>query len=217
VGRRLAGALFWMLALLGSGIAQAQNPLLLRAGIEYRLITPQPIPAVPAHSIEVIDFFWYGCPYCNQLQPALEEWIRRKPGDISVRRIPAVLRESWASHARIYYTLEALGEAEHLHQRVYYSHHVERLQLIQPEVLTEWAVRHGIARERWEQAYHSAEVGRKVEQAAQLVRTYGVTATPTLVVQGRYLTSGNMAGSIENMIPVLDGLIRLAREPADPR
>ncbi len=180
----------------------------IRADIDYRVITPQP---AATGSIEVIDFFWYGCPYCNSLQPALERWISRKPADVTVRRIPAVLRENWAPHARIYYTLEALGEAERLHQRVYHGYHVEELLMSRPEVMSEWAVRNGIAREHWDAAYQSAAVQRKVEEAAQLTRSYGVTGTPSLVVDGRYLTSGNMAETLDGMIAILDGLIGRVR------
>jgi len=185
----------------------AQQPL--RAEIEYRVITPQPVQA--PGGIEVIDFFWYGCPYCNSLQPALERWIRRKPADVTVRRIPAVLRETWLPHARIYYTLEELGEAERLHQQVYHGYHVEELSMSRPEVMSEWAVRNGIARERWDAAYQSAAVQRKLEQAAQLTRAYGVTGTPSLVVDGRYLTSGNMSETLDGLIPILDGLIKRVR------
>lgn len=192
--------------LLPAGHSAAQQPI--RADIDYRVITPQP---APTGSIEVIDFFWYGCPYCNSLQPALERWISRRPADVSVRRIPAVLRENWAPHARIYYTLEALGEAERLHQRVYHGYHVEELLMSRPEVMSEWALRNGIARERWDAAYQSAAVQRKVEEAAQLTRTYSVTGTPSLVVDGRYLTSGNMSETLDGLIPILDGLINRVR------
>ena len=203
---RLAAAL---LALLFAPWVSAQVLPLLRAEIDYRLIRTQPVSV--ASGIEVIDFFWYGCPHCNNLQPAMEQWIRRKPADVTIRRIPAILRESWAPHARIYYTLEALGEAERLHQQVYRSYHVEELHMSRPEVMSEWAVRHGIARDRWDAAYTSAAVAGKVAQAAQLTRAYSIEGTPSLVVNGHYLTSGNMAGTIEDLVPLLDRLVRMAR------
>ena len=207
---RLAAALITLLfAPWVSAQVSAQILPPLRAEIDYRLIRAQPVSV--ASGIEVIDFFWYGCPHCNNLQPSLEQWIRRKPADVTIRRIPAILRDSWAPHARIYYTLEALGEAERLHQQVYRSYHVEELHMSRPEVMSEWAVRHGIARERWDEAYTSAAVTRKVEQAAQLTRAYSIEGTPSLVVNGHYLTSGNMAGTIEDMMPLLDRLVRMAR------
>lgn len=201
-----ACALALQFLLLADPVA-AQQPL--RAEIDYRVITPQPVQ-VP-DGIEVIDFFWYGCPYCNSLQPALERWISRKPADVTVRRIPAVLRENWVPHARIYYTLEALGAVERLHQQVYHGYHVEELFMSRPEVMSEWAVRNGIARERWDAAYQSAAVQRKVEEAAQLTRAYTITGTPSLVVDGRYLTSGNMSETLDGLIPILDGLINRVR------
>jgi thiol:disulfide interchange protein DsbA len=193
--------------LLPAGHSAAQQPI--RADIDYRVITPQPVQI--QNGIEVIDFFWYGCPYCNSLQPVLERWISRKPADVIVRHIPAVLRENWVPHARIYYTLEALGEVERLHQKVYYGYHVEELLMSRPEVMSEWAVRNGIARERWDAAYQSAAVQRKVEEAAQLTRAYSITGTPSLVVDGRYLTSGNMSETLDGLIPILDGLIGRVR------
>ena len=194
-------------------IASAQQPV--RADIDYRVIKPQPVAV--ADRIEVIDFFWYGCPHCNNLQPALERWVGNKPADVLVRRIPAILRDSWAPHARIYYTLEALGEVERLHQRVYHGYHVEELHMSKPGVMSAWAQRNGIDRERWEQAYDSPEVRRKVEEAARLTRAYQVTGTPSLVVNGRYLTSGSMAESLNRVVDIVDGLVHKVRSEAGMR
>ncbi len=209
----LRAAAILLACLLGPGLlapASAQQPV--RAEIDYRVIAPQPVAT--AGRIEVIDFFWYGCPHCNNFQPALERWIGRKPADVAIRRIPAILRDSWAPHARIYYTLEALGEAERLHQRVYHGYHVEELHMSKPDVMSTWAVRNGIDRDRWEQAYNSPEVQRKVEEAAKLTRAYQISGTPSLVVNGRYLTSGNMAESLNGMIAIVNGLVQKVRSEA---
>lgn len=198
-----------------TGTVVAQQPASkqpIRAEIEYRVIKPQPVSV--ANGIEVIDFFWYGCPHCHNLQPALERWISRKPADVTVRRIPAILRDSWAPHARIYYTLEALGEVERLHQRVYHGYHVDELSMSKPEVMSEWAVRNGIARERWDEAYNSPAVQRKVEEAARLSRAYSIAGTPSLVVNGRYLTSGSMGESLNSTVLILDGLVQKVRSEA---
>lgn len=203
----LALQFFFSSSAIAQQPAESQKPI--RADIEYRVIKPQPVSV--ANGIEVIDFFWYACPHCYNLQPALERWISRKPADVTVRRIPAVLRDSWAPHARIYYTLEALGEVERLHQRVYYGYHVEELAMSKPEVVSEWAVRNGIARERWNEAYDSSAVQRKVEEAARLSRTYSVTGTPSLVVNGRYLTSSSMSESLSGVLMIVDGLVQKVR------
>lgn len=204
----------WLVGVLALACAtaavQAQEMVRARQNVEYRLIAQQPVET--RDRIEVIDFFWYGCPHCNNLQPALEAWIQRKPADVALRRVPAILRDSWAPHARIYYTLEQLNEVERLHQRVYHSYHVERLHMSKPDVVVEWAVRNGIDRKRWLDAYYSPEVDAGVERAKKLAEAYTVEATPTLVVDGRYLTSGALAPSLNGMIPVLEDLVRLARQ-----
>jgi thiol:disulfide interchange protein DsbA len=79
------------------------------------------------------------------------------------------------------------------------------------EAMSEWAVRNGIARERWDTTYNSAAVQRKVEEAIELTRAYNVTGTPALVVDGRYLTSGNLSETLDGMIQILEGLIHRVR------
>lgn len=191
-------------------LAHAQETRGARPNIEYRLIEQQPVAT--GDKIEVIDFFWYGCPYCYELQPALEDWIKRKPTDVTLRRIPGILRDSWAPHVRVYYTLEALGEIERLHQQAYHGYHVEELHMSKPDVMARWAVRHGIERQKWLDAYDSNEVAQKVQQAKELTQAYNVQGTPSLVVDGRYLTSSSMAGSVRGVIPIVDELIKIARQ-----
>lgn len=211
IGIIVRGALALLAIACLAATSHAQG-IRARQNIEYRLIAPQPVET--GNRIEVIDFFWYGCPYCNELQPALEGWIRRKPADVALRRVPAILRDSWAPHARLYYALEQLNEVERLHLTVYYSYHVEKLHLGKPDVMVEWAVKNGIDRKRWIDAYDSPEVDAKVERAKKLSETYTVSVTPTLVVDGRYLTSGQHVPccDVGDIVPILEDVIHLARQ-----
>lgn len=191
--------------------APAQEIVRARPNIEYRLIPPQPVET--RDRIEVIDFFWYGCPACNELQPALEAWIRRKPADVALRRVPAILRDPWAAHVRIYYTLEVLGEVDRLHLKIYHGYHVEELRMSRPDVMEQWAVRNGIDGRKWRDAYYSPEVDARIERAKKLTEAYTVHGTPTLVVDGRYLTAWDLARQDAHvMTAVLEDLIRLARQ-----
>ena len=199
-------ALCW-LALAAALPATAQS---LKLEVDYRVIPQQPVES--GDKIEVIDFFWYGCPYCNELQPYLERWRKSAPADVLVRRLPAIRHDNWAPHARIYYALEALGEVERLHLAVYHSYHVEELYMSRPEVMVEWAVKHGIDRQKWLAAYNAPEVTKKIERARELTKIYDIQATPSLVVDGRYLTSTGMTPNVGAVIPILDGLVRLARQ-----
>ena len=206
---RLCG--FALLAFACAAAPAAEQQIRARENLEYRVIPQQPLET--PGKIEVIDFFWYGCPACNAFQPALEAWIKRKPDDVVVRRIPAVFRDSWVPHVRIYYTLERLGELERLHQRVYFSYHVEELALAKPEVAEQWAARNGIDRKRWLDAYNSPEVTASIARARELTAVYDIRGTPSLVVNGRYLTGWDMADATPViMVYILEDLIRLARQ-----
>lgn len=198
-----------LLAAVGVAVPAAAQDSGIRQNIEYRLIAPQPVET--GDSIEVVDFFWYGCPHCNNFQPSLENWVRRKPADVVLRRVPAVFRDSWVPHARIFYALEQLGELERLHQKVYFSYHVEELHMSRPDVMERWAAANGIDRELWRKAYSSPEVDAKVENAKRLTEAYSLQGTPSLVVDGRFLTSSSMASSYPEMIQILEELIGIAR------
>jgi thiol:disulfide interchange protein DsbA len=181
-----------------------------RVGMEYELIPQQPVP--PGPRVEVIEFFWYGCPHCYQLQGPLEAWLKQKPEDVDFKRIPAIFRDSWAAHARVFYALESLGELGRLHQAVFRALHVDRENPGNAETSAEWAARNGIDRTRWLAAYNSPEVDRKVEQARVATRTYAIQGTPSLVVDGRYVTSSGMSETYQGVVTIMDDLVRIARE-----
>jgi protein dithiol oxidoreductase (disulfide-forming) len=206
-----AAAFLSVLGLLALGwfaaaAAQERQP---RVNYEYRVIPQQPVAT--AGRIEVIEFFWYGCPYCYQLQPPLEQWLVRKPADVELRRIPAVFRESWIPHARVFYTLQNLGELTRLHHAVYRALHVDRENLGSAETSAAWAARNGIDPARWMSIYSSAEVEQQVRDAIASTRSYAVQGTPSLVVDGRYITSTGMSETIAGVVDILDDLIRIAR------
>ncbi len=175
----------------------------------FRSINPQ---AAPTDKIEVIDFFWYGCPWCFQLMPMFTEWEKSRPADVVVRRIPAILRQEWVPEAHLYYTLEAVGAADRLHAKVFEAWHRERLQATDLEAWSKWAEANGIDRAKWDEAYNSQGVRNNVVRAVELGRDYDVRGTPVIIVDGRYQTGGGSAGSLKNVMPTVDGLVKLARE-----
>jgi thiol:disulfide interchange protein DsbA len=175
----------------------------------FRSITPQP---APTDKIEVIDFFWYGCPYCFQLMPMFAEWEKTKAADVVVRRIPAILRQEWVPEAHLYYTLEVVGAADRLHNKLFDAFHRDRLQATDIEALSKWAEANGIDRAKWDESYNSQGVRNNVVRAVELGRDYDVRGTPVIVVDGRYQTGGGQAGSLKNVMPTVDGLVKLVRE-----
>lgn len=174
---------------------------------DYREIPQQAIET--GDKIEVIDFFFYGCQYCNELMPRLERWRQRsKPEDVVLRHYPVVRHDSWVPLAKTYFTLEAMGEVERLHTAVFRGYHVEDLYMSQDKVIAEWAVKNGLDREKFMAIYRSDETRKKVERARKLTVDYDIQGTPSLVVDGKFLTDGSSPKTID----VLDRMIRIARQ-----
>ena len=196
-------ALCWLCIACIALPATAQQ---LKRDEDYREIPQQPIET--GERIEVIDFFFYGCQYCSELRPRLERWQQNKPADVVLRRVPVVRRDSWVPLAKTYFALEAMGAAERLHGAVYHSYHVEDLYMSQEKVIAEWAAKHGLDAEKFMAIYRSEETRQKVERARKLTIDYDIQGTPSLVVDGRYLTDGSSAKTID----ILDGMVRLARQ-----
>ncbi len=132
------------IGLVGSGLAlpvHAQGKPV--EGKDYvRLAQPQP---VPAGKIEVIEFFWYGCPHCNAFEPMIEAWSKKLPPDVSFRRVPVAFREEpFVAHQKIFYTLEALEQLDALHRKVFYAIHVERQRLDKLADIAAFVAKHGV-------------------------------------------------------------------------
>ncbi len=186
-------------------------PAQLEAGREYQRIEPP--HAVAADSrVEVIEFFYYGCPVCYQTEPHFARWIAGAPDYVAVRRVPALSSEAWEPLAKLYYTLEALGQVERLHWPVYDTLHFEDVKLSDSKIMLDWASRNGMDREKFAQTYASDAVTAKIAQAREMLKSYDVRAVPTFIVDGKFLTSARLAGGTQQVVEVLDRLVRLARE-----
>ncbi len=204
-GRRLA--LRCLALVLVALPAAAQQP---QRDVDYRLISQQPVST--GERVEIIEFFFYACPYCNELEPFLGRWLRRKPADVAFRRVPVVRHDSWVPLAKTYYALEAMGEVERLHAAVYHGVHVDALALSQDNIIAEWVGKQGLDRDQFMTIYRSDAIRDKVERARQMTKDYEIKATPSVVVDGRFLTSSGMSNGVPQVIPVLDGLIGFARQ-----
>ena len=201
----------WLLAVTGlllswrPGAATAE-PM---QDVDYVLVVPQQL--ADSGKIEVIEFFYYGCESCNRLEPQLQSWLKALPPDTSFRRVPALRRKAWIPLARVYFALEQLGEIARLHMRVYQAVHEEGLNLGNSTVILAWAQKSGIDSRKLEQMLDSDLIGAQVQRAHDATVAYGIRATPSFVVDGKYMTSGSMVGDLQALLPVVDGLIDKAR------
>jgi protein dithiol oxidoreductase (disulfide-forming) len=161
--------------------------------------------------IEVIEFFYYGCGACSRFDPHIQAWLASLPADVSYRRIPALRRTEWVPLAKLFFALQELGDLERSHSEVYREIHDHSKNLGDFRQLSTWADQQGINRSRLKAALESERVAAMVEQARDATITYAIKATPTLVVDGQYLTNATMAGSVSAMIDILNALIDKAR------
>jgi protein dithiol oxidoreductase (disulfide-forming) len=201
----------WML--LAAAVAASPRPALavdLLEDADYRVI-PQQRLADPKR-IEVIEFFYYGCRWCNEFQPYLEGWLKQKPADVDFRYQPAIRNTRWLVLTKAFFALQALGELPRLHSRMYRAYHRDEVNLEDEAVLTGWLLKQGIELKPFELLMRSDEVLAKVQAAREATYSYEVDSTPSVVVDGRYLTSSGIAGGVVQLMKVVEDLIIHARQ-----
>ena len=207
-------------SLLGSGTGLAALVGLVSAraqggpveGTHYVRLS-QPVPAGPAGKIEVIEFFWYGCPHCNAFESTLEPWVKQLPADVAFHRVPvAFSAEPFVAHQHIFYALDSLGLVAAMHRKVFYAIHNDRLRLDKPADISAFMGRNGVDAAKFMEAYNSFAVQAKAKQATQQAAAYKIDGVPAIGIQGRYYTSGSLAGTNEKALAVADFLMQRVRK-----
>ncbi|MDP3413179.1 MAG: thiol:disulfide interchange protein DsbA/DsbL [Polaromonas sp.] len=194
-----------------STMASAQAPA-PRAGTDFLVLDkPAPVEA-PAGKIAVVEFFWYSCPHCNTFEPALEDWIKRAPKDVVVRRVPVSFRPDFEPQQRLYYVLEAMNKVEELHKKVFYAIHVEKQMLNTPVLVAAWAEKQGLDRAKFTEMYNSFTIATRARKATQLQDAYRVDGVPSLGVAGRFFTSGELAKNMGRALQVTEYLVGQVRK-----
>lgn len=193
-------------------------PPILRAGADHRADGPfgkldPPVPTNAAGKIEVIEFFWYGCPHCAKVEPFVVSWEKRLPSDVMFRREHIVWdgRQETLTHARIFATLRTMGILDAHQQAVFDAVHTERIDFRNEKALADWTVRRGIDRGRFESLYRSFSVETQIGRLKSLTQTYQIEGVPTFVVNGKYITEPHRAGGERQVIEVIDRLVEQER------
>ncbi|HSD60203.1 MAG TPA: thiol:disulfide interchange protein DsbA/DsbL, partial [Burkholderiales bacterium] len=140
------------------------------------------------------------------------KWLANKPKDVEFRYQPAIFRDSWIPGAKLFYALEITGDLPRLHDKVYEAIHLDNINAADEKALTDWVVKQGVDRKKFEDAYRSFAMQGKVAAAQRMSKEYKLTGVPSVVVDGKYLTGPGMAGGPERFTPVLDEVIEKARK-----
>jgi len=181
-------------------------------GTHYvKLSQPAPVTA-PAGKIEVVEFFWYGCPHCYTLEPAIEAWTKRLAADVMFRRVPVGFAAVHEAHQRLFYGLEAIDQLEPMHKKIFAAIQVQRQRLEKEDEQLAFAAGNGVDRAKLAEAMKSFGVATKMRQAKQLSAAYKIDGVPAIGVAGRFYTAGSLAGDNERALGVADFLIQRVRK-----
>ena len=172
-------------------------------GVNYTRMVPAQPTNVAAGQVEVLEFFWYACPHCYSLDPAVAAWLKTKPAYVSFSRVPVLWNEGHRSLARLFYTLDSMGKLNEAHSEIFKEIQVNGDPLIGPDPNNDAAAERvqlsfikklGLSDADFEREYHGFNVETALQRADQLVQRYRVTGVPTFVVNGKYVTDIAMAG-----------------------
>jgi len=197
------------LGLPGAASASPGTPV---EGTDYTLLkTPLNLPRTG--KVEVIEFFWYGCPHCNAFEPTIEPWIAKLPADVHFHRVPVQFNALQEIHQRIYYTWEALGLVDRMHAKTFARFHVQRKPINSEDDMLEFARENGLDAAQVKSTWDGFGITSKIRQALQLSDDYRVDGVPMIGIQGRYTTSPSMGGAQE-CLATTDTLVAQLRKTA---
>lgn len=169
------------------------------------------VSAASGDGIEVVEVFWYGCGYCNEFDPFVQDWKTDIADDVNLVLLPAPMNKAAAQHAYAYYALEAIGATDKVHDALYTALAEERQNLASASALADFMEEHGVDREAFLKAFNSFGVKAQVQRSMSVLRGAQVRGTPTMLVAGKYKTSPSMVGGYEETLAVVDYLVEKER------
>ena len=215
--RRDFSALLASAPLAGTALAQG-GPV---EGRQY-LVLPQALPTTPG-KIEVVEFFWYGCPHCYAFEPAIEAWSKQLPPDVAFRKVHVAFRANVKIHQRMFYALEALGKEAATRPAIFNAMHQQGLALDDAKSQAKFLSPLGIDPTKYQEAYNSFGVQTKCTQAEKLSEAYRIDGVPSIGIGGRFLTSPSQAAAGQRLtelelgqkaLQIADFLIQRTRSKA---
>jgi len=179
-------------------------------GKDYTRLS-KPLPMNATGKVEVVEFFWYGCPHCFAFEPTLEPWAAKLPPDVHFVRVPVAFDALKEIHQQIYYTWDALGLVEQMHRKTFDRFHVAHKPINREDDMLAFAKENGLDAAKVKAAWESFGVQTRMHQAKRLSEDYGVDGVPEIGVQGRFTTSPAMGGPVA-ALATTDYLINVVRK-----
>ena len=199
-----------VLMLTFSAFAFAETPVM---GSEFDAVAQNISTDNPA-KIEVMEIFWYGCSHCYQMEAPLHAWVKKLPSDVYFKRMPGLPNPSWAPMAKAFYAMETLGVSEKLHAKLFDAiHKTKTLNPTDEKAAIDWmTAQSGMDKIKVEQAFKSFTMNTSLNRAAQIFKASGATGVPSLVIDGKFITSATMSGGNEQALKTTDYIIDNVRK-----
>lgn len=176
-----------------------------KAGVQYKEIGP--FATDTGDKVEVLEFFWYGCPHCYSFEPFISAWKKTKPANVEFVRVPAVFRPDWEIQAKTYYALSVMGVIEDVHGKIFDAIHKDKKRLNTLDAMADFVEKNGVDKKLFLKEYSSFAVDSMVRKGKRKQKDYQIQGVPTVVVNGKYITGASMAGAYDNLIKIIDHLI----------
>jgi len=212
--QQLTGSALALGGLAAAGHAQAQGAP--KEGTHYvRLSSPAPVTLPsPDKKVEVVEFFWYGCPHCYAFEPILEGWVKKLPADVAFRQVPVGFMAPHQMHQKLFYALEETGQLAAMHRKVFAAIHQQNKRLASEAEIRDFITASGGDGAKVFDAMKGFGVSTKAARAKQLADAYKIDGVPALGINGRFYTAASLAGGHERAVAVADFLIQLSRQKA---
>ena len=162
--------------------------------------------------VEVVEYFWFGCPHCFAFEPSINKWADEKPDYVDFVREAPPLNPGWEPHSRAFYAAEIMGVTDKFFDPIFDGIHVERRSLRQPDKIAKFAGELGIDEDKFRKTMDSFAVNTRMKQAMQMAQASRIRGVPSVVINGKYLKGGSLAGSHDGIIRVINE--RVAEEYA---
>jgi thiol:disulfide interchange protein DsbA len=210
--KQLAGAGLGLAGWALAGQAQAQGAAPVEGRDYVKLQTAAPVNTLPAgKKVEVIEFFWYGCPHCFAFEPTVEAWAKRMAPDVYFHQLPFAFIGP-VEHQKLFYALEDLGQREALQRKIFNAIHVDHKRMNSEADITAFLAANGVDAAKFGEAFKSFGVNTKINRGKSLSNAYKIDGVPAIGIHGRYYTSATLAGSHERAVQVAEWLIQRVRQ-----
>ena len=161
--------------------------------------------------IIIYEFFWYGCPHCYNLEPTMDRIEADLEKDTKVVKLPVALRDSWIPHAKLYYALKQMDKIDQVHNLIFEEIHLEDNRLNTEQQMIDFLGKHGIDTNKFIEKFNSFGTEARIKKASNLAKKYQIDSVPTIIINGKFLTSGSYVSSYDELYSVVNLLVERER------